>query len=266
MKRSRWHDKKAQLDRLSSPDALAVLSLSGCPRGVGRNYARVVWLVLASHLRWGCETHTTFVGNDRISSLTGLSLRAVELGIAYLHRAGKISRTYTWRGLGQRRSFGRKLELHFEGPAPVVRLPEQRDAIEILSRIKRLRQRPAATYALAYAAQVLARAEHRKIKRSRACETSMAAIARLIGMSRGGAFNARLAVLEDVGVLAKLGDRWRGFVIFCDLAAAVLREIITRYLPAPRMRSVQSAAEEQMAAMSEAFAQLYSGSPLRAVG
>lgn len=268
MKSQRWHGKKDQLDRLSSPAALNVLRLAGLPRGRGRNYARIVWLVLASHLRWGCETHKTFVSNDRIAALTGLSLRAVELGVAYLHRVGKISRCYTWRGLGRRRSFGRVLELRFDGPAPVVRIPDQRDAVEILARIKRMRQRPAAAYALAYAAQVLARAEHRKIKRSRSCATTMAAVARLLGMTRGGEFNRRLSLLEDVGVLAKIGARWRGFVIFVQLAVEVLQGILAAHLPAPRLRSVQAAAEEQMAAMSEAFARLYPirGSGLAAVG
>ena len=95
----------------------------------------------------------------------------------------------------------------------------------------------------------------------------MTAICRLLGMTRSGVFNERLRVLEDVGVLARRGARWCGFIIFGQLVEPVLEQL-RRMLPAaPIMRTgVGSEAEERLAAMSEAAARLYSGSKLSLVG
>ncbi len=270
MRTAFWEARSRKLDRLRTVDALARLSLSGCPRGRGRNYARVVWLALAASLKWGGLRHRTWISDEGISRRTGLKVREVELGIAYLHRVGKVTRSYGWRGAGGARAWRRTITMCFEGLAPVVRLPKPAECREMLRRIRQLRKRPMATFAVAFAAHVLARSEHRSMKSaSKVCRTQVGQLAKLIGMSRGGGFNDRLQILRDVGVLERPGSSWRrGFVLFVDIAET-LRDELASLLPAAwsrRDRPEEPQPEALLAAMAEAFAAQYPGSTLAAAG
>lgn len=269
MRTAFWEARSRKLDRLRTVDALAKLSLAGCPRGRGRNHARVVWLALAASLKWGGQRHTTWISDEGIARKTGLKVREVELGIAYLHRVGKLTRAYGWRGAGHARGWRRTITMCFEGLAPVVKLPKPAECREMLRRIRQLRQRPMATYAVAFAAHVLARAEHGSIRSSaKVCRTRVGALAKLLGMSRGGGFNERLQTLRDVGILEQPGSSWRrGFVLFMDLAETLLDEL-AELLPSVWSRRThhEPQPEALLAAMAEAFAAQHPGSTLAAVG
>jgi hypothetical protein len=239
-------------------DALARVALGPLPvlPGVrGRAAAPLVWIALASHLRWGSKGRKVWAGNEALAGETGLPLRSVEYAIAYLKRIGRITATY--RRVAIRRT-RRVITMVFEaGPAPRVVLPKPDEVREIWRRVRRHRKRGAPTVALAFAAHAFASCEHRKIGRAKTCETRVGELARFVGAVRGGGFNARLAVLEAAGVLARRGLSWaRGFVIHARLAVLRLvartREAAPMLPPPVRFASVP--AEERLAAMSEAFA------------
>lgn len=261
MKRLRWRRTPRNLDRLRSLTALETLYLEGCPPGRGRAPARIVWLCLASHLRWGRSSGRVHVNDQTIARETGLAMRAVERGIAYLVRVGKLARSYGVRGRGRARRYGRVLNMQIDGPAPIVELPSEAEVAEIWKRVRRLSSRPVTALGIALAAHVVVKTQHRKLGRVRKIDASVGELARLLGIKRGGSFNAHLQLLADVGVLGKPGDRWRGFIVFGRLAETFdeLRGRLLRdFAPGlMKVRQVAQDAEDRLAEMAAAFAAQY---------
>lgn len=241
------------------PGAVSSIALGRLPNledNRGRGAAPLVWLGLASHLRWGSKRRNVHCSNERLARVTGLSIRAVEYAIGYLKRAGKLVAGYRKRG---RYSWGRVLRMEYaHGPAPRVILPKPAQIRALWSEARKHRSRACAIVTMAIGAHVLVCAEFKHARKFRACSSTVTDLGRLLGSQRGGHFSARLAVLATMGIFHRLGRTWRG-----GFGLAPLRFRLA--LPRPPMRRTAApvepqapAHEEALAVMSEAFARLYS--------
>jgi hypothetical protein len=226
--------------KIPGPEAMRRLELPDLPHGRGRAIAPLVWLALASHLRWGAEQTKVWPTNARLAVLIGAPLRAVEYGIAMLRRAGKISITYAKRG---RCGFGRVIELHLlgEGPSPKVTIPTPENMAALWRRARAQRERPATVVALAIAAFALAAAQHHgRVGHRRTIAPKLVQLRRLVGATVGETFYQRLAALEQLEIIARAGEHWRhGITVFGHWVRATLSKAVAHareILPAPRMR------------------------------
>jgi hypothetical protein len=224
-------------DRLH-PDLLRRLSLRDMPKGEGRAHAPIIFLFLASHLR-GTGRAIVWPSNLRIARCTGLPLRAVERGLAYLARIGKISITHGMRpARAKPRKVGRLIELHLvgDGPNPVVRFPSPQIMAGVWRSCAAVRQRPAALVALAVAELVLAAAEQgADVTEATPVSSPISMVRSLVGAPHGSNFNRRLADLERAGLLARVGEHWRSGAIV-QLPARAAPQPIPKLSPAPLQR------------------------------
>lgn len=186
------------------------------PRGVGRAHAPIIWLFLASLLKWR-EAHTmVWPSNAAISRATHLSTRDVERGLAYLRAIGKVTIS-TGERPRLRKKFGRILTLNLLGGGqnPVVHFPSARAMAGIWTQVARVREKAASTVALAVAVFVLAAdIEGEPISEATSLHASLKSIRALVGAGSGSTFYARLGALVEAGVISKVGEHWRdGFVV-----------------------------------------------------
>jgi hypothetical protein len=234
--RPKWRGVPSS-DRLH-PDLLRRLSLGELTRGEGRAHAPIIWLFIASHLR-GTGRKIVWPSNQRIANCTGLPLRAVERGIAYLCEIGKITITYEQRPARAKiRKTGRVIELHLigSGPVPVVRFPSPQMMTRIWRSCSAVRERPAALVAVAVAEFVLASAEQgAEITEATHVTASIRTVRSLVGAPHGSAFNLRLADLERAGLLARVGKHWRSGAII-KLPSRPAARPIPKLEPAPMQR------------------------------
>jgi hypothetical protein len=226
--------------KVPGPEAMRRLELPDLPHGRGRAIAPLIWLALASHLRWGSEGTKVWPTNARLADLTGAPIRAVEYGIAMLRGAGKISITYAKRG---RCGFGRVIELHLlgEGKSPKVSIPSPENMAALWRRARAERERPATVVALAVAAFALAAAQHQgRVGHRRTVEPKLVRLRGLVGASGGETFYRRLAALEQLEIIARAGEHWRhGITVFGHWVRATLAKAVAvarEILPAARMR------------------------------
>lgn len=205
-------------------DRAALGDLPRLENNRGRGPAALVWMALCSHLHWGTRWRSVYVSNGRLADETGLSRRMVSYALAYLKRVGRIRARYGKRG---RYGWGRILQLRMPpGGAPRVVLPKAAEVSEIWRRCKREAgdHSVLAAVTLAVAAYVHARCEHRRIGRAKACETTIATLARFVGSPRGGSFNRRLAFLERCQLVVRKGETWRGgFILVAKFVVTSLR-------------------------------------------
>jgi hypothetical protein len=202
-------------------------------------------LFLASHLRRSGST-VVWPSNDRIARCTGLSLRAVERGIAYLRAIKKITVSHALRPASRampRRKVGRIIELHLTdegGPNPIVRFPSPRTMAWVWRSCRAVRSRPAALVAVAVAELVIAAAElGDDLTEAAFVGAPIEMIRSLVGAPHGGAFNRRLDDLERAGVLDRAGSHWRSGAIVQlppRPAARPLPTPLPQLLPAPMQR------------------------------
>lgn len=198
------------------PTLLRRLALpASMPRGPGRAHATVVWLFLATYLRWSGKHSMVWPSDETISKRTGLTLRSVQRGLAYLRLVGKVTVTRGPRPASrrrERRKVGRIIELHLlgDGPNPIVLWPSPKVVAGIWRDCSRARSRPAALVGVAIAMHVLAAAERgAALTNASSLTASMATIRALVGAAHGAAFNLRLADLESVGLTTRIGKHWR---------------------------------------------------------
>jgi hypothetical protein len=224
------------------PTILRRLTLpSSAPPGEGRAHATIVWLYLATYLRWSGEHSKVWPSDETISKRTGLSLRAVQRGLAYLRAIGKITITRGQRPASRRkdrRKVGRVIEMHLlgDGPNPVVLWPSPKTVVGIWRECTRTRNRPAALVGLALAMHVLAAAEQgAELTEAVSLTASMATIRSLVGAAHGATFNRRLAGLERAGLLARVGTHWRSGAIV-KLPPQAAPRPIPKLLPTPMLR------------------------------
>jgi DNA-binding transcriptional ArsR family regulator len=216
------------------------LALPELPRGPGRAHAPILFLFLASHLRGSGRT-IVWPSNDRIARCTGLSLRAVERGLAYLRGLGKITVTRELRPVTRvirRRKVGRMIELHLpgDGPNPVVHFPSPQNMAGIWRSCAAVRARPAALVAVAVAEFVLAAAElGDEITEATHVAAPISTVRALVGAPHGSTFNRRLADLEHAGLLARVGEHWRAGAIV-KLPSRPTAQPIPTLAPAPMQR------------------------------
>jgi hypothetical protein len=216
------------------------------PKGEGRAHAPIIFLFLASHLR-GTGRTIVWPSNDRIARCTGLSLRSVERGLAFLARIGKISITHGMRpARAKPRKVGRLIELHLigDGPIPVVRFPSPQIMAGIWRRCRAVRDRPAALVAVAVAEFVLAAAEQGgEVTEALPVSAPISMIRSLVGAPHGSSFNRRLDDLERAGLLARAGEHWRsGAVVYLPPRAPA--QPLPKLEPAPLQRVEMFAAND----------------------
>jgi len=208
--------RRAAAPALQHPTLLRRLALPELPRGPGRAHAPIIWLFICSHLR-GPGRPVVWPSNERISRFTGLSLRAVERGIAYLRDAGIISVSYGMRPSRARcRKVGRLIELNqlVDGLAPVVHFPPPQIMAGIWRCCRAVRSRPAALVAVAVATYVVAAAElGGELTEATPISSPISMIRSLVGATHGRTFNDRLADLERAGLLSRAGEHWRDGMI-----------------------------------------------------
>jgi hypothetical protein len=177
--------------------------------------------------------------NDRISRFTGISLRAVERGIAYLRDAGIISVTYGMRpSRAKIRKVGRLIELNqlVDGLAPVVHFPPPQIMAGIWRSCRAVRSRPAALVAVAVATYVVAAAElGGELTEATQISSPIQMIRSLVGAAHGKTFNDRLLDLERAGLLLRAGKQWREGMIV-QLLKKAAPQPIPKLEPAPLQR------------------------------
>jgi len=233
--------------RIPGPESLRRLELEHLPAGRGRACAPIIWLGLASHLKWGDDSSKVFIANTTIAGETGCPLRAVEYGIATLRRAGKISITYGGRG---KYGWGRIIEMHLlpgEGGNPKVDLPSPADMRRLWYRARGQRERPATLVALGLAAFVLAAMANKgKVGKRRTVKPKLAQLRRLVGASHGQTFTARLDALSAAGIIERAGEFWReGIVVFGHWAIRELQKVVARVTAALPKMPMRSCASDQ---------------------
>jgi hypothetical protein len=248
------------------PTILRRLTLpSSAPPGEGRSHATIVWLYLATYLRWSGEHTMVWPSDETISKRTGLSLRAVQRGLAYLRAIGKITITRGQRPASRRkdrRKVGRVIEMHLlgDGPNPVVLWPSPKTVVGIWRESTRTRNRPAALVGLALAMHVLAAAEQgAELTEAVSLTASLAMIRSLVGAAHGATFNKRLAELESAGLAGRVGTHWRdGVVVRLPRAELVEQRPILAPPPLRRFTSIPACSDlatlEDMLAADEAIA------------
>ena len=228
---------RASPERLH-PTLLRRLALPELPRGPGRAHAPIIFLFLASHLR-GTGRAIVWPSNDRIARCTGMSLRAVERGLAYLRSIGKITVSHGMRpARAKPRKVGRLIELHLvgDGPNPVVRFPSPQMMAGVWRSCAAVRARPAALVAVAVAEYVLAAAEFGgEISEAASVTAPISLVRSLVGATHGSTFNRRLAGLARAGLLSRVGERWRSGAIV-HLPPRPLAPPIPKLSPAPLQR------------------------------
>lgn len=257
----RFRRGKKHARPLPGPESIRRLELPDLPRGRGRAHAPIIWLALASHLRWSADGTDAWASNATLAGETGCPTRAVEYAIAMLRRAGKISVRYGARG---RYGYGRIITLHLlEGPGgnPKVDLPSPADMAALWDRARGQRERPATLVALGVALHVVTAAHNKgKVGKGKTVRPKLAQLQRLVGASAGQTFTARLDALAASGVILRAGEYWRdGIEVFGQLAIRALRAIVQRVEPvllAP-VRMVSCSDQGRLAEMSEAFARMY---------
>jgi len=224
-------------------ELLRRLALPVLPRGSGRAYAPLIFLFLASHLRWRSHTKV-WPSNARIAQGTGLPIRSVERGLAYLRIIGKVSVSYGPRPASRskrRPKAGRLLELNLLGAGanPVVRFPSPQVMAGIWRQCAAVRERPAALVALAVAEFVYAAAEQgADVTEATSVTASIASLRALVGAAHGAAFNRRLDELACAGLLVRIGKHWRdGARVQLPARAPAVRP--ARLPPAPLRRFAQ---------------------------
>jgi hypothetical protein len=233
------------------------LALPELPRGEGRAHAPIIWLFLASHL--GGSDRTVWPSNRRISECTGLSLRAVERGIAYLRDIGKLTITYDVRPTmaKQHRKRGRLIEMHLigDGPNPVVHFPSPQIMAGIQRSCAAVRARPTALVALAVVEYVLAAAEQGgELTEATHVTAPIATVRSLVGAPHGSAFNRKLADLERAGLLARVAEHWRsGAIVKLPPRLLAIRPPI-RLSPAPLQRVELQLAANDAATLDDMLA------------
>jgi hypothetical protein len=223
--------------------ALARISLAGLPDGIGHAAATVAWPYLCSCLNTKRVNTRVWPSNESIAKATGLSLRAVERGLAYLRDAGKILITYGIRPAGKfgkmRRPYGRIIELHLvgQGPNPRVRFPKPHVMTGLWNRLGQIRARPTSTVALAVSMLVHAAAEEdAEVSTASSVHASLKSIRSLTGARHGSGFTRRLAALERVGLISRVGLHWRdGIVVHPPTEISVRRQPRCRHAP-PQLR------------------------------
>lgn len=197
---------------IQHPALLWRLALPGDrKRGPGHTYAPIVFLYLATYLRPGKGT-LVWPSNETIARGTGLPIRSVERGIAYLKAISKISTTYGRRPGRRTRKPGRIIEMHLAGggEVPKVIFPEPNVMRGIWARCAKHRTRPAALVALALAMFVIAAAEQRaEVVGSASVTMPISMFRGLVGAGHGSAFNRRLAELEHAKLISRIGEHWR---------------------------------------------------------
>lgn len=192
----------------TDPASLRRLDLPTLPAGPGRAAAPLVWLALASYLPRHSTRVTTWVSNARLAADTGLSVRAVERGIACLLAAGKISKRYGIRPGKYHRGRTITLNLLGAGANPCVRLPDRDHVAAMWLRARAVRDRPCTIVALAVAAFVWCVLEQGDAIGAVVGRPPVQALRALTGAAHGSTFTARLVDLEKAGVLRREGSRW----------------------------------------------------------
>ena len=230
-----------------NPTLLRRLALPNLPSGEGRAHAPIIWLFICSHLR-GSGRAIAWPSNDRIARFTGLSLRAIERGIAYLRDANIISVTYGMRPARARcRKVGRLIELNLlgDGAVPVVHFPPPQIMAGIWRSCRAVRARPAALVAVAVATYVTAAAElGGELSESTQICSPITMIRGLVGAAHGRTFNDRLADLERADLLARAGEQWRDGLIV-QLPKKAAPQPIPKLEPGPLRRVEIYAANDQ---------------------
>jgi hypothetical protein len=216
------------------PATLNRLALgSGLPRGEGKAVAPIVWLFLASLLKWNKAHTMVWPSTAAIARATLLSTRDVDRGLAYLRRIGKIS-VSTGRRPGLRKQFGRIITLNLlgSGANPVVRFPSPLVMAGLWTSVHR--EKPAATVALGVALLVWSAAyEGGPVSKATSLHVPMKSIRALVGAANGSTFYRRLDALVDAGVISKVGNSWRDGVCILEPATAEKRP---RRLAPPQLR------------------------------
>jgi len=197
--------------------------------------------------------------DETISKRTGLTLRSVQRGLAYLRSVGKVTVTRGPRPVSrrrERRKVGRIIELHLlgDGPNPVVLWPSPKAVAGIWRDCSRARSRPAALVGVAMAMHVLAAAERgAALTNASSLTASMATIRALVGAVHGAAFNIRLADLESVGLTTRTGKHWReGMIVEMPHADPVQRR--PRLAPPPLRRLTAIPACPDLATLEDMLA------------
>jgi hypothetical protein len=242
------------------PTILRRLALpASMPRGPGRAHATIVWLFLATYLRWSGKHSMVWPSDETIAKRSGLTLRSVQRGLAYLRSIGKITVAHGPRPASrrrERRKVGRIIELHLlgDGPNPVVLWPSPKAVAGIWRDCSRARSRPAALVGLAIAMHVLAAAEQgAPLTGSASLTASMATMRALVGAAHGAAFNMRLADLESAGLATRIGKHWReGMIVEMPHAEPVERR--PRLAPAPLRRLTAIPACPDLATLDDMLA------------
>jgi hypothetical protein len=224
---------------LPHPAQLLALSLHDLPAGRGKAPAVLVWLVLWSHARWGSMIRDVWPSNATLARESGLELRAVELGISVLRKAGKISsRIGKRKGCG----YGRILELHplGDGVNPKVVIPDPATMAHLRRVIRRSTSRPTALVATFVAAFAWCSLD-RGIEGVRRIPLGL--LRKILGAA-GGSFADRLLALEGLGLLTRAGKQWRHGMTIAALGQLLRLEVeldrkARARLPAPgRLASV----------------------------
>lgn len=214
-----------------SPGQISRLELPSLAQGRGRAHAPIVWLGLASALTHGGSSTRVYLANATIAERTGCPLRAVELGLAALRRAGKISVEYGARG---KYGYGRIVTMHLtgDGPNPRVRLPKPKQVAELWARAHGERERPATIVALALAAYVLAADQLGKLRGRCEIRPKLVRLRALVGASAGHTFSARLDALASAGIIERAGELWRdGITLITSWVDRVVEAIVHQLRP-----------------------------------
>jgi hypothetical protein len=226
------------------------LGLPNLPKGEGRAHAPIIWLFICSH-QHGTGRPVVWPSNERIARFTGLSLRAVERGIAYLRDAKIISVTYGMRpSRAKVRKVGRLIELNLigHGAVTVVHFPPPQIMAGIWRSCRAVRARPAALVAVAVAMYVIAASElGGELTEATPISSPITMIRGLVGAAHGRTFNDRLLDLERAGLLARAGKQWRDGMIVQLPPRVVVARPMPKLEPGPLQRFVAqpSAANDQ---------------------
>lgn len=201
---------------------VAMVHLPDLDDNRGRGAAPTVWMCLASHLTWGSRRRGVWASNARLSRMTGLPLRAVELAISWLARAGFIERA--WSRHRGRYGPGRVLRLNIaKGPAPRVVFPPRQIMARIWERCREHCERAVHAVNLAVAAYVHEAAHRSAVEKRR---VKIGDLARFIGTSRGGTFSSWMRLLERAGILERRGKTWAaGFAVIVQRRVSRLRQL-----------------------------------------
>jgi len=213
------------------------LSLAGLPGGRGRAAAPLVWLALASYLSRRGASRDVWPSNGTLALRCGLSPRSVERALALLSRGGKISIRYGSRR-GSRRGRIIKLNIGGDGPNPLVRFPSQERIAWLWAQASQARERACTLVALAVAVEVWAALECGRSTGRLSAHAPVQALRDLVGAAHGSTFTKRLAALERVGVLSRIGRRWGDGLSLLVLARAPQPAAVPE-LPATPMRVVR---------------------------